>query len=30
MDEIRLKDELIARLSRELDRQAVQVIDGAL
>ena len=30
MDEIRLKDELMARLSRELDRPALQVIDGAL
>ncbi|MFR2692811.1 MAG: hypothetical protein ACLTBV_19635 [Enterocloster bolteae] len=30
MDEIRLKDELMARLSNELDRPALQVIDGAL
>lgn len=30
MDEIRLKDELMARLSNELDRSALQVIDGAL
>lgn len=30
MDEIRLKDELMARLARELDRPALQVIDGAL
>lgn len=30
MDEVRLKDELMARLSRELDRPALQVIDGAL
>ena len=30
MDEVRLKDELMARLSNELDRPALQVIDGAL
>lgn len=30
MDEIRLKDELMARLSSELERSALQVIDGAL
>lgn len=30
VDEIRLKDELMARLSNELDRPALQVIDGAL
>ena len=30
MDEIRLKDELIARLARELDQPTLQVIDGAL
>ena len=30
MDEIRLKDELLARLSHTLDRPALQVIDGAL
>lgn len=30
MDEVRLKDELLARLSNELDRPALQVIDGAL
>lgn len=30
MDEIRLKDELMARLAHELDRPALQVIDGAL
>lgn len=30
MDEVRLKDELMARLSNELERPALQVIDGAL
>ena len=30
MDEVRLKDELMARLANELDRPALQVIDGAL
>ena len=30
MDEIKLKDELLARLSVTLDRPALQVIDGAL
>ena len=30
MDEVRLKDELMARLSNDLDRSALQVIDGAL
>ena len=30
MDDVRLKDELMARLSNELDRPALQVIDGAL
>mgnify|MGYP002793612859 CR=1 FL=1 len=30
MDEIKLKDELMARLAHELDRPALQVIDGAL
>jgi len=30
LDEVRLKDELMARLANELDRPALQVIDGAL
>ena len=30
MDEVRLKDELLAKLSNQLDREALQVIDGAL
>ena len=30
MDEVRLKDELLAKLSNQLDRDALQVIDGAL
>ena len=30
MDEVRLKDELLAKLSTQLDRDALQVIDGAL
>ena len=30
MDEIKLKDDLMARLARELERPVLQVIDGAL
>ena len=30
MDEIKLKDDLMARLVRELERPVLQVIDGAL
>ena len=30
MDEVRLKDELLAKLSNQLDQAALQVIDGAL
>ena len=30
MDEIRLKDELLARLAHDLDRDVLQVVDGAL
>lgn len=30
MDEVRLKDELMARLSNELEQSALQVIDGAI
>ena len=30
MDDVKLKDELMARLYNELDRPALQVIDGAL